>query len=258
MDERGLRHRVWIDPPVESGLDCLRCAPRSVCARRPIGVASLHGSAQVGDALIVRQPSLVLGLHERRRHEKIGRGAVARHRDVPDDRDAEQRLHVWVVRLRLERIPEEAQDVDRAIDDPGADLLIPAEGTAAEGRYGETQLVPEETPGVPGRVKGVPSEQVAVERRSVQQIPFLVVVGDQGDALDVGHLASHCGCHVHPSAASRLSRPCCASTTLESRLPEGSSFGWAPDYPAFDEFVTTFAWMSRPAFQTPLGAVRRT
>src|SRR4029453_3929738 len=83
-------------------------------------------------------------------------------------------------------------------------------------------------------------------------------VGDQGDALDVGHLASHCGCHVDPSAALRLSHPCCASTTLESRLPEGSSLGWAPDYPAFDEFVPTFAWVSRPALHPPLGAVRRT
>jgi hypothetical protein len=64
--------------------------------------------------------------------------------------------------------------------------------------YEETQLVLEETPGVPGRVERVASKQVAVERCPVQQILLLVVVGDQSDPFDAEHLASHCDCHVDP------------------------------------------------------------
>ncbi len=45
-----------------------------------------------------------------------------------DDRHPQQRLDVDVVRLRLERVPEEEHDVEPAFGDAGTDLLVAAEG----------------------------------------------------------------------------------------------------------------------------------
>ena len=64
------------------------------------------------------------------RDEPVGGGPVERHRDVVDEADAHQRLHVDVVRVGRERIDEEEQHVDLAFGDHGADLLVAAERSA--------------------------------------------------------------------------------------------------------------------------------
>src|SRR5439155_19135911 len=62
-----------------------------------------------------------------RSNHEVGRRAVARDGDVPDDAHAQQRLHIGIVRLRLERIPKENEKVDLTLDDLRADLLVAAE-----------------------------------------------------------------------------------------------------------------------------------
>jgi len=54
------------------------------------------------------------------------------NRDIADDRDPEQGLDVRVMRLRLQRIPQEHQQVDLALGNAGADLLV----AAVRGRSG--------------------------------------------------------------------------------------------------------------------------
>lgn len=49
---------------------------------------------------------------------------------VPNHGDAEQRLDAGVVRLRLERVPEEDQKVDRACGNERLELMIVTERTA--------------------------------------------------------------------------------------------------------------------------------
>src|SRR5512142_228719 len=99
-----------------------RCAgPRSAAERlrRPRRLAPQRRR--------VRQRALVLLRHERRGHDEVRRGAAARRGHVVEDRDAQERLDVGIVRLRLERIPEEDEGVELAGRDHGPDLLIPAE-----------------------------------------------------------------------------------------------------------------------------------
>jgi hypothetical protein len=52
--------------------------------------------------------------------------------DVVDDGDAQQRLHVDVVRMRLERVPEEDHEVDPAFCDRRSNLLVSSERAAQE------------------------------------------------------------------------------------------------------------------------------
>ncbi len=64
----------------------------------------------------------------------VGGAAVAGDRHVVQDRQPEKRLHVHVVRLRRQRIPEEEHGVDPAFRDQRAELGIAPE------RPGEEQV----------------------------------------------------------------------------------------------------------------------
>jgi hypothetical protein len=59
-------------------------------------------------------------------HKVRGR-AVARDRHVVDDCDPEERLDIDIVGVRLERVPEEDDEVDPTFGDRGTDLLVAAE-----------------------------------------------------------------------------------------------------------------------------------
>src|SRR5207248_2068239 len=72
--------------------------------------------------------------------DEVGGGPVAGDRDVAHHRDPEQGLDVRIVRVRLQRVPEEHQQVDPALRDPGADLLVTAVRAAAEA--GDRQAEP--------------------------------------------------------------------------------------------------------------------
>ena len=56
---------------------------------------------------------MVLLAHQRTRENEVGCGAVAGDRHVVDDGDAQERLDVDVMGVRLERIPEEDDEIDR-------------------------------------------------------------------------------------------------------------------------------------------------
>ena len=71
---------------------------------------------------------------ERRRDDEIRSRTVAGDRYVVDDRDPEKGLDVDVVRVRLHRIPEEDHDVDPALGDHRAELLIAPERPGLEPR----------------------------------------------------------------------------------------------------------------------------
>ena len=97
----------------------------------PLIIPALHGR-ELHQSIQIRQPPLVFFFHQRAREQKVGGCAVAGDRHVVDDRDAQQRLDVDIVRVGRQRIPEENDEVDPAFGDAGADLLIAAERPAAE------------------------------------------------------------------------------------------------------------------------------
>jgi hypothetical protein len=84
------------------------------------------------------------GHHQRAREHEIGRCAVAGDRDVVENRDPQQRLDVDVVRVRGERIGEEDHQVDAALGDRGADLLVAPERPAEVEVDRQLQLVGEQ------------------------------------------------------------------------------------------------------------------
>ena len=130
---------------------------------------------------------MVLLAHERAGEHEVGRGAVAGDRDVVDDGDAQQRLDVDVVRVRLQRIPEEDHEVDPALSDRRADLLIAAQRPAQEAMHREAELGRELRAGRAGGVQLVLRERAAVVLRPLQHVGLAVVVRDQRELLAAGH-----------------------------------------------------------------------
>ena len=87
-----------------------------------------------------------------------------------------------IVRLRLKRIPEENQQVDLAIGDPGADLLVAAEGPAAETGDGQVEFFVKQPPGGTGGIQAVPGQDRAVESGPFGEVLFSAVVRDERDS----------------------------------------------------------------------------
>ena len=110
----------------------------------PPSLASPAADGALHVRVEVRELALIAARHEWRRDDEVGGRAVACHGDVPDDRDPDERLHVGVVRLRLQRIPEEDEDVELALRDERADLLVAAERAALEPGDGQVELALEE------------------------------------------------------------------------------------------------------------------
>jgi hypothetical protein len=124
---------------------------------------------------------------QRARQDEVGRRPVAGDRHVVDDRDPQERLHVHVVGLRLERVPEEDHDVEPPLRHAGADLLVAAHRTAQEPVDVQAELGGDQAAGGAGAVELVPRERAAVEARPVQEVELAVVVRDQRDALAMLH-----------------------------------------------------------------------
>src|SRR5664280_2383319 len=193
-----------------------RREPRS--APPPRGIIPRSGFQQraeaVAVAVVVREQAIVLLVHERGRDHEVGRGAVARDRDVPHHRDAQQCLDVRVVRLRLERVPEKDHEVDGALRDLRADLQVAAEGAALQLGDRHFQFALEKRAGGAGREQLVTGEQDTVELRPLQQRLLLVVVGDERDPL----LRPHCDglvLHSPPPCPSASSSSASASPTRD-------------------------------------------
>src|SRR5262245_63150441 len=91
------------------------------------------------------------------------------------------------MRMRLERIPEEDDEVDPALGDAGPDLLVAAQGAAQVEIHLEPQLGFEQ---VAGRARGeqlVALERAAIVASPLQEIVLAIVVGDESDALSLVH-----------------------------------------------------------------------
>jgi hypothetical protein len=89
-------------------------------------------------------------------------------------------LHVGIVELGFEGVPEEDQHVDLAGRDERTELLVAAEGAAAQAGDVEVELVTQQPAGRARRQQIVTGEEFAIEAGPVEQIRLLVVVGDQG------------------------------------------------------------------------------
>ena len=105
----------------------------------------------IGVRPVVRRLSLIALADERRGNDEVSGGAIAGHRDVPDHGYSQQRLYVRVMRLRLQRIPEEDEQVNLPVSDPGADLLVAAEWPALEAGHAQAELIAEQPAGGAGR-----------------------------------------------------------------------------------------------------------
>src|SRR5262249_52754857 len=145
---------------------------------KPAGPAL--GPGVLARAGLVRRQGLARAgiVQQRRGDEEIRARPVAGDRDVPDHRDPQQRLDVVIVRLRLQRVPEEHQQVDLAVRDPGADLLVAAQPAAAEADDGQAEILVEQAPGGTGGVQAVPGEDAAGEAGPLPEGLFPAAVCD--------------------------------------------------------------------------------
>jgi len=94
-----------------------------------------------------RVPLLVAAAHQRRGDHEVCGGPVAGNRDIADNRDSEQGLDVRVMRMWLQRIPEEHQQIDLALGDAGADLLVTAVRAAPEAGDRQPEILLQEVTG---------------------------------------------------------------------------------------------------------------
>jgi hypothetical protein len=72
--------------------------------------------------VIIRYKTIIIAVHQGGGDHKICGGAIAGNRNVPNNRQAQQRFDIRVVRLGFERIPEKDKKIDLTVGYPGADL----------------------------------------------------------------------------------------------------------------------------------------
>ena len=126
---------------------------------------------------------LVFRLHVRRGDNEIGSGAIARNGNVPQGCKANQGFDVRVVRLRLERVPEEEQAVEVAFGDFRADLLVAAEWSAFELQDRQAKLVLDERARCAGGGKMMMFKHGEMFAHPIKHFAFAVVVRNECDAL---------------------------------------------------------------------------
>src|SRR4051812_49684244 len=91
------------------------------------------------------------------------------------------------MRVRLERVPEENDEIDAALGDRRTHLLIATEGAAEEAMDSEAELARELGPGRPGGVQLVLREGATVVARPLEHVGLAVVMRDQRELLAAGH-----------------------------------------------------------------------
>jgi hypothetical protein len=168
--------------------------PEKILQRRgvsPAGGVTLHaGYSRCSRAATTS----VLALHQRRGDDEIGGSAVAGDGDVPHYRDAQQRLHIGVVRLRLQRVPEEDEKINLPLRNLRADLLVAAKRPALQLDNGQTQRFFQDAPRRAGSVQDMLCQQFTVESRPFQQVCLLMVMRHQRDAFLRRHRYRWLGC----------------------------------------------------------------
>src|SRR5450631_908864 len=106
-----------------------------------------------GYVAVVGPDPLIRPGEQRRGNDQVGAGQVAGHPDVPHGSDTQQRFNVWVVRLRLQRVPKEDEQIDLTFGDLGADLLVAAHRAREKAVHMQTELVLEHGAGRAGGVQ---------------------------------------------------------------------------------------------------------
>ncbi len=91
------------------------------------------------------------------------------------------------MRLGLQGVPEEHQEVDPALGDRGADLLVTAQRSAEEAVDGQAELGGQQRARRPGCVKLMGAQRLNVEPRPLEHVRLAVVVRDQRDPLATRH-----------------------------------------------------------------------
>ena len=125
------------------------------------------------------------------------------------------------MRLRLERVPEEDQDVEIALADARSHLLVTAQRSALEACDIEAGARRDQGSGGAGGEQLVLAQHISVELHPLEQVLLPAVVRDQHDLLHVLHL--HSG---HPNltggvvswCGARASEGKAASRSRSSRL----------------------------------------
>jgi hypothetical protein len=128
----------------------------------------------------------------------------------------------------FERIPEKDQKIDLAIDNLGADLLITAQWSTLESRDFEAQFAFQDLAGGAGSIHFVVRQEIAVIFGPFYQIPFLIVVRNQGDLLVMFHgdsSVSHTTLSVL-SPSSEMAQIACRteSTVVFHTIPKNCRF----------------------------------
>jgi hypothetical protein len=131
---------------------------------------------------VVHQP-IVLTVDERRRDQEVCGRAVAGDGNVVEDGDAQERAHVGLVRMGLERIPEEDEHVELARGDERADLLVTAERAALEPGHLEVPPLRDEPAGGPRGDEVVLAQDRLVVADPREQVFLAAVVRDERDPL---------------------------------------------------------------------------
>jgi hypothetical protein len=95
------------------------------------------------------------------------------------------------VGLRLERIPEEDQEVDRAVGDHRPDLEVAAQRPGLQQAHRQVKFALEHDTGRPRGDQVVFGEHASVEPGPFDQVLLLVVVGNQADPFAWFEVKSH-------------------------------------------------------------------
>src|SRR6202023_2728790 len=127
--------------------------------------------------LVIRQVA-----EERRRYQHVRRAAIARDRNIVEDRESKQRLDVDVVRLRRQRIPKEDDDVDLFLSDERSDLRVAAKRARQEHGDRKIQLLGDGSARRRSRKDFALSERAAVERRPRGHLVLARIVSDERNA----------------------------------------------------------------------------
>lgn len=91
------------------------------CRHRTIGISRhIHGYCRIGSR------------HQGTGYEEVGGRAVAGHRNIIENGDAQQGLHIDIVGMGRHGIPEEDHDIDLSLGDHGAELLVSSERSRLE------------------------------------------------------------------------------------------------------------------------------
>jgi len=128
-----------------------------------------------------RVPPLMAAAHQRRGDQEVRAGPVAGDRDIAGNRDPEKGFDVGIVRMWLQRVPQEHQQVDLALGDAGADLLVTAVRAAQEAGGWQARLLLQEVTRRGRREQLVTGQQIQVVPGPLEHVPLLVAVRDQGN-----------------------------------------------------------------------------